>query len=250
MSAEKAQALVLRTVEFSETSLVATLFTREFGKVRGLAKGARRLKGPFDNALDLLAACRIVFLRKSSGGLDLFTEARLERRFRPAGRSLASLYAAYYVGELLELLTDEHDPHPELFDAATEALAGLSLGEPIAPRLLRFELTGLGWLGHLPSLEQCVECGRPVEAGARVAFSLQAGGVLCARCRPGKKQVVSVSSGVLKAMARFADSGSDLWRRVELDQRTRGELRAVLNHYLASLLGRQPRMHAWLGDGA
>ena len=85
MSAEKAQALVLRTVEFSETSLVATVFTREFGKVRGLAKGARRLKGPFDNALDLLAAWRIVFLRKSSDALDLLTEAKLERRFRPPG---------------------------------------------------------------------------------------------------------------------------------------------------------------------
>jgi DNA repair protein RecO (recombination protein O) len=241
---------VLRTVEFSETSLVATLFTREFGKVRGLAKGARRLKGPFDNALDLLAACRIVFLRKSSGGLDLFTEARLERRFRPAGRSLASLYAAYYVGELLEALTDEHDPHPELFDTALETLAGLSAGEPVGPRLLRFELTGLGWLGHLPSLEQCVECGRPVEATPRVAFSLQAGGVLCARCRPGKKQVVSVSRAVLEAMARFADAESNRWQRAELEQRTRGELRAVLNHYLANLLGRPPRMHAWLGEGA
>jgi len=250
MSAEKAQALVLRTVEFSETSLVATVFTREFGKVRGLAKGARRLKGPFDNALDLLAACRIVFLRKSSGGLDLFTEARLERRFRPAGRSLRSLYAAYYVGELLELLTDDYDPHPELFDGALGALAALAAGEPVPQQLLRFELTALGWLGHLPSLEQCVECGRTVEMGGRVAFSLQAGGVLCGRCRPGKKQVVSVSLGVLKAMARFADAGSELWQQVELDQRTRGELRAVLNHYLSNLLGRPPRMHAWLGESA
>jgi DNA repair protein RecO (recombination protein O) len=250
MSAEKALAIVLRTVEFSETSLVATLFTREFGKVRGLAKGARRLKGPFDNALDLLAVCRIVFLRKSSGGLDLFTEARLERRFRPPGRDLRGLYAAYYLGELLEGLTDDYDPHPELFDAALEALTALAAGEPPALRVLRFELTALGWLGHLPSLERCVECGRAVEAVGRVAFSRLAGGVLCAGCRPGKKQVVSVSPGVLRAMACLADPASDRWTRLDLDPRTRGELRAVLNHYLASLLGRQPRLHSWLGEGA
>jgi DNA repair protein RecO (recombination protein O) len=81
MSPENATALVLYAVDFSETSSVVTLFTREFGKIRGLAKGARRLKGPFESALDLLAISRIVFLRKSPGSLDLLTEAQVVRRF-------------------------------------------------------------------------------------------------------------------------------------------------------------------------
>ena len=66
MPSEKVQAIVIRVVEFSETSCVVTLFTREFGKISGLAKGARRPKSPFESALDLLAVCRIVFLHKSS----------------------------------------------------------------------------------------------------------------------------------------------------------------------------------------
>jgi len=53
------------------TSRIATLWTREFGKVRALAKGGRRLKSSFESALDLLTVCSIVFLRKSSGSLDL-----------------------------------------------------------------------------------------------------------------------------------------------------------------------------------
>ena len=126
MPTEKATAIVLRTVEFSETSLVVTLFTREFGKLGALAKGARRLKNPFESALDLLALCRIVFLHKSSEALDLVTEAKLLRRFRPAGRELFGLYAGYYVAELLGELTDEDDPHPELFDLADETLEALA----------------------------------------------------------------------------------------------------------------------------
>ena len=86
MPAEKATALVLRVVEWSETSSIVTLLTREFGKVRGLAKGARRPKGPFESALDLLSSCQVVFLRKSSDALDLLTEAKLQRRFRPRCR--------------------------------------------------------------------------------------------------------------------------------------------------------------------
>ena len=79
MPSEKATAIVIRTIEFSETSLVVTLFTREFGKIGALAKGARRLKSPFEAALDLLALCRVVFLHKSSEALDLLTEAKLLR---------------------------------------------------------------------------------------------------------------------------------------------------------------------------
>src|SRR5204863_4232737 len=100
------RAIVLRLVEFSETSLVTTLFTEDFGKVGALAKGARRPKSAFEGALDLLALVRILFLRKSSDSLDLLTEARLERRFRSAQRDLPRLYAGYYVAELLAELTD------------------------------------------------------------------------------------------------------------------------------------------------
>src|SRR5262249_48611966 len=150
MAAEKATALVLRVIEFSETSSIVWLFTREFGKVRGLAKGARRLKGPFEAALDLLCHCRVLFLRKSSDALDLLTEAKLEQRFRP--RDLSSLYAGYYVAELLSEFTDDHDPHPPLFDAACEALTGLANEGRVASVVLRFEMTALRVLGHLPSL--------------------------------------------------------------------------------------------------
>jgi DNA repair protein RecO (recombination protein O) len=247
MSSEKASAIVIRTVEFSETSLVVTLFTREFGKIGALAKGARRLKGPFESALDLLALCRIVFLHKSSDALDLLTEAKLLRRFRPAGHDLAGLYAGYYVAELLGELTDEDDPHPELFDLADETLAALAAGQSAAKWVVRFELGALRLLGHLPSLDSCVECGAVVPTAGRVAFGQLDGGVLCPACRGGKTQVVMVSAGVLRAMAQLADPDSHTWRRLEIDARSLGELRGLMNHYLTHMLGRKPRMHEYLG---
>ena len=250
MSAEKATALVLRVIDFSETSAVVTLFTREFGKVRALAKGARRPKGPFESALDLLVLCRIVFLRKSSDALDLLTEAKLERHFRPPPGALANLYAAYYIAELLGELTDDYDPHPELFDAAEHALTALRGPDAVAPVVVRFELTALRVLGHLPSLDTCVECGKTVKESGRTPFSQRAGGVLCKSCRVGQKQVISISPGVLAAMARFAAPTAEASETTELDKRIQGELRAVLNRYLSHLLGREPRMQRYLGTAA
>lgn len=246
MSTEKATALVLRVVEWSETSSIVTLLTREFGKVRGVAKGARRPKGPFESALDLLSTCRIVFLRKSTDALDLLTEAKLERRFRPRTGQLTNLYAGYYVAELLNSLTDDYDPHPELFDAAQQMLLALSGDAPVWSQVLRFELTALVTLGHMPLLSACVECGNPVELTGRVAFGQVAGGVLCKACRPGKAQVVSVRAAVLAAMVQFADLSSEAWQEVALERGVHGELRGVMNGYFAHLLGHRPAMHSYL----
>src|SRR5437763_6844854 len=110
MSLERARALVIRGSDWSESSRIATLWTREFGKVRGLAKGGRRLRSNFESALDLLTVCGIVLLRKTSGGLDLLTEAQVVRRFPRLANDLQALYAAYYVAELLSDWTEENDP--------------------------------------------------------------------------------------------------------------------------------------------
>ncbi|MGD0898255.1 MAG: DNA repair protein RecO [Thermoguttaceae bacterium] len=248
MSSEKATAIVLRTIDFSETSLIVTLFTREFGKIGALAKGARRLKNPFESALDVLTLCRIVFLHKSSEALDLVTEAKLLRRFRPAGRSLAGLYAAYYVAELLGELTDENDPHPELFDLADETLEALAAGDAMLRRLVRFELGALRVVGHMPSLDRCAECGAAVVPAGRVPFGAVHGGVLCTACRAGKPQVASVNAGVLRTMAQLADPHGQAWRRIEIGRDLQGQLRGVLNNYLANLLGHKPRMHEYLRE--
>ncbi len=240
MSSEKTLGIVLRVVDFSETSCVATIFTRDFGKVRGLAKGARRPKGPFESALDLLALVRVVFLRKSSDALDLLTEAKLERRFRGADVGLPRLYAGYYVAELLDALTDDDDPHPELFDAAEQSLRALENAAPTATVVLRFELAALQLLGHWPSLDACVECGKPIAAQDRYAFALLGGGVLCRDCRPGQRQIVSVSAAAMQLLR------SELPSDASAAPRAAGELRGLLNSYFAHLVGHRLKMHEYM----
>jgi DNA repair protein RecO (recombination protein O) len=246
MASEKSTAIVLRVIDFSETSCVVTLFSRDFGKISALAKGARRPKGPFEAALDLLAVCRIVFLHKTSDALDLLTEAKLERRFRAAGRSLSRLYAGYYLAELLRELTDEGDPHPELYDAADGALLALDDEGDAAAVVLRFELTALKVLGHLPSLADCAACGGALPPEGRISFGLLAGGVLCRNCRAGQRQVVSLRREVVETMRRLAEMDSEDWSHVQVPRELLGELRGVMNQYLCNLLGKRPRMHAHL----
>src|SRR5262249_4591785 len=150
------------------------MWTREFGKVRVLAKGGRRLKSAFENALDLLTLCDIVLLRKSSGSLDLLTEARAVRRFPHLRTDLSALYAAYYVAELLADWTEEYDPHPRVFDEAVDTLQTFGApGVAVGPRLARFELVLLRELGYGPAVEACAVCNSSI-AGVGLVFSAAA----------------------------------------------------------------------------
>ncbi|HBT78447.1 MAG TPA: DNA repair protein RecO [Planctomycetaceae bacterium] len=203
---ENAEALVLRTVDFSESSLILTLLTREFGKIEGMAKGARRTKNPFETSLDLLARIRVSFLRKKGDVLDLLTEAKLLRRFRPSPSNFAGLYAAYYWISLIDALTENGDPQPGLFDLAVATLNRFEAGTHVVRTLLRAEWFLLRQIGQQPVLDRCVACGKPVtetnivrakECNQRFSFGLSDGGILCSRCRTAHRQVMSVSAGAL-----------------------------------------------------
>src|SRR5437867_1806410 len=210
---EKALALVVRTTDWSETSRIATVWTREFGRVRVLAKGGRRLKSNFESALDLLTVCNIVLLRKSSGSLDLLTEAQVVERFPRLRTDLSALYAAYYLAELLGDWTEDYDPHPALFDEALDTLRTLGMADvPAGLRLLRFEIVLLKELGYAPISEMCAGCHRPLPTTGNLNFSSAAGGVICGECRTGRRGSVPVSQEGIQAMRKLADPAS--WREL------------------------------------
>jgi DNA repair protein RecO (recombination protein O) len=246
MAAEKAQALVVRATDWSETSRIATLWTREFGRVRVLAKGGRRLKSNFEVALDLLTVCSIVLLRKSSGGLDLLTEARVVERFPRLRKDLPALYAGYYIAELLADWTEDYDPHPVLFDEARAALG--ELGQSAAstgPRLARFELVMLRELGYQPALDACGVCGAPA-SGERLAFSAALGGIVCLACQPSQRDRRPLSTAAWQALRKWTES-PEAWQR-EWPAETRAELRQLLGQYVTYLMGRRPRLLPYLGS--
>ena len=189
MEPEKTTAIILRVVDFSESSCVVNLFTRSHGKITALAKGARRPKGPFESAIDVLAVCRVVFIHKKSDAMDLLTEAKLDRRFRSAARDLKRLYCGYYLIEMLRLMTDEADPHPEIFDRALETLAQVDGEGDLAEAVFQFECCLLQELGHAPMLTRCVICGTHKTRIDRVHFGLADGGLICANCCRGKSAI-------------------------------------------------------------
>jgi DNA repair protein RecO (recombination protein O) len=185
----------------------------------------------------------------------LVTEACLEHRFR-VGKSQAAFLGGMDVAELLDTLTADGDPQPELFDVAHAALRTLSaprsahdqdtptneLTDGLVRALVTHtELAMLRLVGHAPALVRCAECRGAVAGGIRTAFGMLDGGLLCDRCRRGKRAVVSISADCLAALRLLAGT-PDAWRSLALPSAIDGEVRAVMNTMLSHLLGKRPRV--------
>ncbi len=252
MPPEKAEALIIRLADFSESSRVVTFFTREFGKSSALAKGAKRLKGPFEGSIDLLAHVQIILYRKDHDALDLVTESQLIRRFQPPAKQMFPLYAGYYVAELLDIGTEPHDPHPLLFDLALETLA--QLHEASDPRfaMLRFELMLLREIGHLPGFTHCSGCDAPAtwDAEAKPSFSskywVTQSGLLCEACGRPEYAHAAIQPGSVRLLQLLSGDETPHWMELAPTASQLKEVRRIVTAAVCHALDRKPKMLGYL----
>ncbi|MDR0871736.1 MAG: DNA repair protein RecO [Planctomycetaceae bacterium] len=252
-----ADAFVLRTVDYSETSSIVTLYSRQYGKIEGLAKGGRRLKSSFENALDLLTRIKLSFIQKKGDVLDLLTESKLVRRFPVNETNIAGLFGGYYVAELLNKFTQPGIVNPPLYDVSVRLLNRLERGTSVMRGLIRYEGLLLQLTGHQPSLHNCVECGQKLDLIRYKywAFSPLHGGVVCSRCVEELQQTgaggmrISVSTDALTGLETLSEpkDRSEHWAHLPLEKGVLNEIRNLNNYYISCLLGRKPRLFDWFG---
>jgi DNA repair protein RecO (recombination protein O) len=240
------RCICLRKTEYSETSQILTLFSRERGIVRVMAKGAhRRTKagaGRFDGGIDLLDTGHAVFSDDFSRELVLLTDWKLEDGHLELRNHLRPLYLAIYGVELLGLLLEEHDPHPSLFDLLGNLLT--DLGTPkIEESFLSFQLDLLREAGFMPELGVCGSCGNITGDRDAVYFSPSRGGVICQNCHASFSDRLTLDVRLLRLL-RMIQTPPVMGQARRLPRLTRHQTDPV-NHlllqHLEHSLGRRPR---------
>ncbi len=193
MSATKTLAFVLKTQDYRDTSLLADLYTREHGRVKGIVKGVRDARARFGSTLEPFSLNEILFYKRRKGGdLHLVTQVELVDDFPKVREDLERLSTASYCLELLSELVEPEEPHTELFELLKDTLGFLSSGASAKRAARIFEVKLLDLLGLMPEIRRCVFCHAPAEDP--IYFNPAAGGIHCRDCAVKNKALLGSSS--------------------------------------------------------
>ena len=230
------EAVVLRHADWGEADRLLTLYTRERGKVRAIAKGVRKIKSRKAGHLEPFTRVTLQLAR----GRDLLivTDADTIDAYQPLREDLIKTGYASYLVELLDRFTYEEESEDyNIFRLLTESLSRVA-NEPDPWLAIRYyEVHLLHHLGFRPQLFECANCREEIQAADQF-FSAAQGGVICPRCGAGLPGVWNVSVEALKYLRHFQRSSYTEAQRARPTPQVRNEVEALMQHYVTYLLER------------
>jgi DNA repair protein RecO (recombination protein O) len=233
----RVDAVVLRHSNYGEADRLLTVYTREQGKMRILAKGARKIASRKAGHIEPFTHVRLQLAK----GRDTFlvTQADTVDAYLPLREDLILTSQAAYVMELLDRFTYENDTeNASTFRLLTDTLARLaSKADPwLVTRY--YEMRLLDYMGFRPQLFECANCGSEIKAEDQY-FSFSAGGIICPRCGQGLPNLRNISVETLKYLRHFQRSSYAEASRARPSPEVQQEAEVLMQGYFTYLLERE-----------
>jgi DNA repair protein RecO (recombination protein O) len=233
----RASAVVLRHADWGEADRLLTLFTRERGKVRALAKGARKIVSR--KAGHLQPFTQIVIQLAKGRDLLIVTQVETVNAFLPLHDDLLKTsHAAYVVELLLRFSYEDEGANPAIFRLLVETLKRIEAEDDAWLAVRYYEMRLLDAVGFRPQLFECVNCGRAILAEDQF-FSFTAGGVICPRCGQGLPNLAGISVETLKYLRHFQRSNYKDASRANPSLEIKKEAEVLMQGYFTYLLERE-----------
>lgn len=201
MPLKKTEAIILKSQRQGETSKILTLYTRAFGKLTVIAKGARSMRSKFGGSLEPLNYISIVFYEKETREIQLLSQADIIEFFAGIKQSLEKTALAMAVCELVNNLEIGIEPNPNLFKLHLEALRAINKNDNPMNVLRAFQVKLLNNLGIRPDLTTCSKC-KDQKRGT-VAFDITQGSFICEACSQNQASGMILSADSFDALRLF-----------------------------------------------
>ena len=242
----KTEAIVLRHYPIGEADYLLVLYTPGKGKVRAVAKGARRIKSKLGGHVE--PPMRTSLFLSRGQNLDSVSQAEALEGFRPLREDLQRLSQALYMLELVDAFSQEDQANYPVYRLTLDSLRSLAqpLSENAPPALLPFfQMRLLDYTGFRPELAQCVECDSGLEPG-RHSFAAARGGTLCDSCRPPGVSVLPMSLNAIKVLRFLQKESMPSAERLTLEPETLAEVDRLLGSLLRYVLDRDLKSSRFL----
>ncbi len=248
MALARDRCICVRKLEYSETSQILTLFGRDHGLFKVIAKGAhRRTKAgssKFDGGADLLDVGEAVFTYDLAKDLNTLTEWKQREGYLPLRANLRGMYLGLFAAELVANLIEEGDPHPELFQRLARTLFELGTDRR-EEAFISFVMDLMQITGNLSDFRGCVACGRPAVETGTATFSPSQGGLLCGGCEAVAGDRIKFDARLLRlirqmiALPRIKGVPQRLPR---LSRHQTDPLNRLFSQHLEQVLGKRMRL--------
>ena len=204
----RTEAIILRRADLGEADRLLTIFTPGRGKLRVVAKGARKPASRKSGHVELFTRSNLLIAKARE--LDIVSQAETVEAYRPLREDLLRSTYAHYFAELLDRFTGEEEDIGELYGLLADSLSRLCDAPTQRTALVAryYELHLLALAGYQPRLFDCVHCGKPLREieseSPPYGFDCAQGGVLCDRCAPNSRDAMPLSLAVLKVLRHAA----------------------------------------------
>jgi DNA repair protein RecO (recombination protein O) len=233
----RASAVVLRHADWGEADRLLTLYTREQGMVRAIAKGARKVTSR--KAGHLQPFTHITVQLAKGRDLLIVTQVETINAFLPLHDDLLKTsHAAYAVELLLRFSYEDEGANPSIFRLLVETLGRIEAEEDAWLAVRYYEMRLLDMVGFRPQLFECANCGREIRAEDQF-FSFTAGGVICPRCGEGLQNLPKISLEALKYLRHFQRSSYRDASRANPSLEIKKEAEVLMQGYFTYLLERE-----------
>ncbi len=230
------QALILRHLDWGEADRLITLYSREEGKRRAIAKGVRRLRSRKSGHLEPFSQVNLLLARGRD--LPIITQVETIKPFSTLREDLHLISYASYLVELVDRFTIEEESNPDVYGLLLNCFDRLSKGAEAAFEVRYFELQFLNSIGFRPELTECVVCRERIQPQAQY-FSFELGGVVCPNCKPKLPTAYSISLEMLKYLRHLQRSTYAEARKARIPPLVQVEMESLLGRYFTHLLERQ-----------
>ena len=239
----RADGLVLKNIPFGEADLLVTLYSRESGKVKAVAKGARRSNSKIVGHFEPLTVAKLSLARGRS--LDIVNQVEVTENFSSLKSNLTTLTRGLYVAELMDGFGSEANSNYQLYDLAIETLGAIQQHPAWELVLRRFELHLMRVAGFMPELFHCVDCRKPLEPEQH-RFSPDAGGTLCLDCTPYGVQIRSLSLRALKVLRLLHRSRIADLPQLQAHETLEQEVKSILGTSIGYWMDKEIRTNSFL----
>jgi len=231
----RTEAIILRRSDFGEADRLLTFFTPHWGKLRAVAKGARKPGSRKSGHLELFSHTRLLLARGRN--LDIVTQAETVEPFLALRKDLLRTTYAYYAAELVDGFVGDQDENQPVFELLLAVFKWLGQADDLALVARFFELRLLALVGYQPQFFQCVSCQTQVEPTINFFYPGE-GGVLCPRCGEGRAEAMPLSLNALKVLRFLQTRDYDTVRLLRVRLPLHAELEAIMSHYITYTLER------------